>query len=124
MENINKDIKKIILNYNNWNIEKIYSIIELNNIKQPIISKFNIEKLIIKCFQLGCSGFFINYKSTEALYSTCEMIKKEIDDNCYLKNLLSCHTIDKSVFVRVKNIIDKELIDFPTLLLYNNLNSI
>lgn len=51
MNNFNRDIKKIILNYNNWSIKHLLSKLQACN--HPKHIDINIEKLIIKCLQLG-----------------------------------------------------------------------
>lgn len=56
MDNISKDIKTIILNYNNWDIENLLSKMKTFDLKHKemlVWNNINIENLIIKCIRYG-----------------------------------------------------------------------
>lgn len=115
MNNFSKDIKNIILNYNDWNIKTLIS--KLQVCEHPKCIDMNIEKLIIKCLQLGFVGFFINYNSRTKLNTAYELNKQYINTNYHLKNNLVCYTEDKNFIITVN--VKGKLVDLPTLLLIN-----
>lgn len=103
MDTFNKDVKKIILNYNDWNINKLKKIRALNY-KLGNWNNFNIEKITIKFLKGGYSGFFIVFEQDSILIENYYEIKEIINNNYNLKNLLRCYIEDKSIVIDLKEV--------------------